>query len=790
MKKRLLLFVLIFSCTNIFGKQGYCYRSKYLELYPSNSSFFFVQTKNPEQMMKIKERINNKDGAKIIANLAENAIIVNSKSLGVGNYISDIYQDKEGFKLIMLPRFAIKMKKDHDIGEILSLYEQRLSFDKKEMNVYMIDCNADNAEDVLAINKEINLLESVEWCEPMMIGEAKQCNEYAGNQYYIKNTGQNGGTLGIDINVEPVWNYLSVNTSLIVAVLDDGVNRNHEDLNGVVMNGMTIDYPYEYGDPFNNYDSGTSYVGRKAHGTACAGIIAAKDNDIGIKGVASGVKILPLNIYPYTCPVGDLSEIVWYEKIYYLIKWAYETKGADIISCSWAFHNSPFLSYILSHAMVDGRNGKGTIVVCAAGNENPSDSVCFPANMQKTIAVGAIDNTGSVWNYSCRGNTLDLVAPSGDTGQQGDVVTTDRMGLNGYNPPIVYNSEMMNTNYTQRFGGTSAACPQVAGVAALMLSANSNLTMGNVRSILQKTARKLSGMNGQNRTDAYGYGLVNAHAAVFASTTHKIEGPQLISSSGSYHIDNLPSGVTVSWSLSDSYYNNGYNLLIPNYPTTGHCVIVRDQSHDLTDATLTAAIKINGDTIQTLTKNGIYAYEGFRGHYTSGNISSDINYTMILPVIPNYSTYITSPNLCGATVSYSNTATIPYYWAHNPYTGEIVVIMPNNSNGIPIVFNIDDVCGNQYTLYLFAQNNYIMNISNDSNSITITLDENDDSERGLIIDQLWTIEVLNATTGVQMTSLSSTSRSVSISTSGWPSGIYIVKVTIGKEVYTEKVIVK
>lgn len=271
---------------------------------------------------------------------------------------------------------------------------------------------------------------------------------------------------------------------------------------------------------------------------------------------------------------------------------------------------------------------------------------------------------------------------------------------------------------------------------------------------------------------------------------YSIDGPKLISSSGTYDINNLPSGFNVSWSLSDSYYNNGYNLLIPNYPTTGHCVIVRDQSHDLTDATLMAAIKINGDTIQTLTKNGIYAYEGFRGHYTSGNISSDINYTMILPVIPNYSTYITSPNLCGATVSYSNTATIPYYWAHNPYTGEIVVIMPNNSNGIPIVFNIDDVCGNQYTLYLFAQNNYIMNISNDSNSITITLDENDDSERGLIIDQLWTVEVLNATTGVQMTSLSSTSRSVSISTSGWPSGIYIVKVTIGKEVYTEKVIVK
>lgn len=553
------------------------------------------------------------------------------------------------------------------------------------------------------------------------------------------------------INANTAWEITTGSPSVKVAVIDNGVELNHEDL-------------YYGNDNYSNlsltenvdYVSSTDHTPLTSHGTIIAGIIGAKtNNNVGVAGIAGGYGCQGVTIISYRtdCTVGQVSSAI-YDAI---------SKGVKVINISLEGYYTTTLSDAIDYAYING-----VTVVCGTGN-NGSSPISFPASHQYTIAVGATNMLNKWSEYSNFGNGIDLVAP-------GSVIVSTCKNSDG--------------NYTSS-SGTSMAAPQVAGVAALMLSANPYLTPGQIRYKLRSTCTKLSDYSYSNGWNAkVGYGLLNAFAAVVSVMDYDIEGPQLISSSGSYHIDNLPSGVTVSWSLSDSYYNNGYNLLIPNYPTTGHCVIVRDQSHDLTDATLMAAIKINGDTIQTLTKNGIYAYEGFRGHYTSGNISSDINYTMILPVIPNYSTYITSPNLCGATVSYSNTATIPYYWAHNPYTGEIVVIMPNNSNGIPIVFNIDDVCGNQYTLYLFAQNNYIMNISNDSNSITITLDENDDSERGLIIDQLWTIEVLNATTGVQMTSLSSTSRSVSISTSGWPSGIYIVKVTIGKEVYTEKVIVK
>ena len=83
-----------------------------------------------------------------------------------------------------------------------------------------------------------------------------------------------------------------------------------------------------------------------------------------------------------------------------------------------------------------------------------------------------------------------------------------------------------------------------------------------------------------------------------------------------------------------------------------------------------------------------------------------------------------------------------------------------------------------------------MNISNEGNSITVTLVEDDDASKDFTPSQSWTLEVRNASTGVLMATQSSTSRSESISTVGWPKGVYIVKVTIGKEELTKKILVQ
>jgi hypothetical protein len=358
----------------------------------------------------------------------------------------------------------------------------------------------------------------------------------------------------------------------------------------------------------------------------------------------------------------------------------------------------------------------------------------------------------------------------------------------GYNPyAVASGTDLTNTNYTQRFGGTSAACPQVAGVAALMLSANPNLTVSQVRSKLRSTARDL-GATGYDTT--YGYGLVDAYAAVCSALSgDRIVGPHLVYSYSQYDIENLQSGVTVSWSLLDNHYNTGYNLLVPNYPSVGHCLIVRDPNYDLMTDTLTAEIKYNGITVQTLKKGDIYAYDDFWGQYTSGSVSGEINYTHYFTVKGNTSTTVTSPNFYGATVTYGSNGATPTAWGFNPTTG---VLNFKTTPGSTVVINVSsDACGNSYTLYAYAQNSYYLSVSNGEGSITVSLNEEGESSVSGDVIHPWTLEVSNALTGTLMATRSSmSSRSTTISTAGWPKGMYVVRVNIGNEVLTEKVIVK
>jgi len=162
------------------------------------------------------------------------------------------------------------------------------------------------------------------------------------------------------------------------------------------------------------------------------------------------------------------------------------------------------------------------------------NGVAFPANVEGVIAVGAIDKNGDIWNYSSRGSEMDLVAPSGYINLDGDVRTIDRMGSNGYG----------DGNYINKFGGTSAACPQVSGVAALMLSSNPFLTETQVRTTLQQTATDM-GVTGFDNT--FGYGRVNAEDAVEDVYLY-ISGQDLVCTSNStFVLHNRPSGTTVYW---------------------------------------------------------------------------------------------------------------------------------------------------------------------------------------------------------------------------------------------------
>lgn len=579
MKHLLFIISFILSSVQVYGQFGYYYKSKFISLIP-DCSLYYIQTQTSEQMSQIKESLSRgNDSIRCISTLSSIGCLFTSipEILPKECYYSNIYYSENDFKIAILPRLAIKLKIGHSIDEVLVLHKDVLKLDIEKSGIFIFDCNLNTSEDVLKLNELIYQMDATEWCEPMMISNIKKFISLYPSQYYLHNTGQNGGTPGVDINVEPAWSIVSANENIIVAVIDEGVERNHENLSGNVLDGLTIDHPDEKGDPINDYWLG-SYYESKSHGTACAGIIAAKDNFVGIKGVAYGVKILPINVFPQ-----DEDDYIYSysEKVGNAIRWAYNTKGADIISCSMGFPNCQYISSAFEDAINYGRGGKGTIVVCASGNSIPYSNVFFPANMTGTIAVGAINKSGNIWDYSCRGSSLDLVAPSGATNYQGDIVTTDRSTPKGVNP---------TGNYMDCFGGTSAACPQVAGVAALILSLRPDLTGSEVRNVLCTTARDLGN---PGRDDTFGYGLVDAYAAL-NSINYSISGKTVLCDTANYVIIGLSSGFTINWSID----NNNFSISPSGY----QCLVTYTGTPQYSVAYLTATVSWSGTTIKTLTK--------------------------------------------------------------------------------------------------------------------------------------------------------------------------------------------
>ena len=328
-------------------------------------------------------------------------------------------------------------------------------------------------------------------------------------QWHLLNTGQLGGTPGMDLNVVKVWQEFT-GAGVTVGVFEGGgVEYTHPDL--INNYDTTIDYDVvgRDGDPFPSLE--------ESHATSVAGIIAAEaNNGIGGVGVAHGATLASFR-FAYdnlVSPVGDFR--------YY--------KDVDVANNSWGFifqfadnfyHDPQFRS--AKNAILDGvklgRNGLGTAIVFAGGNSREEWGNTNYHNFKNSIhvtAVGALTNKGKASSYSTPGASI-LVSAFG-SGDPGSIVTTDRTGSNGYS----------SGDYTKTFNGTSAAVPQVSGVVALMLEANPNLGYRDIQEILAYSARqndptstgwKFNGAGNWNGgglhvSHDYGFGLVDALAAV------------------------------------------------------------------------------------------------------------------------------------------------------------------------------------------------------------------------------------------------------------------------------------
>lgn len=312
---------------------------------------------------------------------------------------------------------------------------------------------------------------------------------YRGWQYYLYNTYQRNG-IRVDINVEPAWSVtkgggIPSAGGLRVAVIDDGVDASHQDL-AVSFLG----YDLFGNNTLGCTDCAFSPYGDDLHGTAVAGIIAAQHNGYGIAGIAPDAQIIPIRLFRNTSdPNPNNHQFAGDRAAAEAIDFAWWLADAHVINNSWGGGPaSDAITAAIQRAITQGRGGLGAVLVFGAGNYSERTAgqyanVVYPASLAFALplfSVGAINRYGDPADYTPRASfftSITVVAPSGHvTGRcTGDVVTTDRWGDRG-----CQDGPNGDVNFTRSFSGTSAAAPQVAGAAALLLSKYPHLTAQEV----------------------------------------------------------------------------------------------------------------------------------------------------------------------------------------------------------------------------------------------------------------------------------------------------------------------
>ncbi|MDP4623721.1 MAG: S8 family serine peptidase [Akkermansiaceae bacterium] len=335
-------------------------------------------------------------------------------------------------------------------------------------------------------------------------------------QWHLKASG--AAVAGSDMNVEDAWKYGETGgvkgTGIGISIVDDGMQTNHPDLT----TNANTDFDYDW----NGDDNDPSPGAGDSHGTACAGVAAARgNNNLGVSGVAPEATLYGLRLIAGGFTATDVAEAL-----------THEPTRIDISSNSWGPSDSgTFLGgasaaakAALKTAAENGRGGKGTIFTWAGGNggdNGDNSNYDSYANSIYTIAVGATSSSGLRSFYSEPGANVVICAPS--NGGTLGITTTDVTGSNGYSTA----TSVLGADYTTTFGGTSSACPAVAGAIALMLEKNPELGWRDVQEILIRSANKINPTNGDwivngagfNFNHDFGAGLIDVTAAVDMAAT-------------------------------------------------------------------------------------------------------------------------------------------------------------------------------------------------------------------------------------------------------------------------------
>ncbi len=380
---------------------------------------------------------------------------------------------------------------------------------------YFVGAPAGVGRRVFDVAGELLEREDVELCHPEVVRELRFKKAFP-QQWHLHRATVGGKRIDAHANVAPAWR-MSKGRGTVIAVIDDGFDIDHEEF----ASDHKIVAPQAFVHPrTENPRPGDG----QNHGTGCGGV-ACGDGNHGASGVAPEARLMPLRMVSGLGSQDEADSFVWAAD-----------QGADVISCSWGppdgawwDPNDPTHEQVvplpdntrlaIDYATSKGRGGKGCVITWAAGNGNESVDNDGYAKYGKVIAVAASNDMSKRSAYSDFGDAVWCCFPSnnGEPSLTPGIWTTDRSGPDGYNSghPSMGDKE---GDYTQSFGGTSSACPGVAGVAALILARNPNLRWDEVKDVLRQSADRIDDKRGeydkQGHSKKYGYGRVNAAEAV------------------------------------------------------------------------------------------------------------------------------------------------------------------------------------------------------------------------------------------------------------------------------------
>lgn len=350
---------------------------------------------------------------------------------------------------------AVKFTKHPDEQEVARIEKEIDGRLKKHLDNTCIF--ASDSKNTTELIQYFNRRTDVEYAEPNYI---LLPNAIPNDQYY-RDYQWNLPIIGL----ESGWDISEGSENVIVAVVDTGVDLEHPDFQGQLVQG------YNVVEDTNNPDDDNG------HGTHVAGIIsAATNNGEGIAGISWYSKIMPIK------GIGSDGSGTAFD-IASGIRWAVD-HGASVINLSVGNYTP---SDVL-HEAVRYAFDRDVVLVSASGNDN-TQQPGYPAAYPEVLAVGAVDYTGQRASFSNFGDYLDVVAPGVDI------------------------ASTFPDNQYAALSGTSMASPHVAGLAALLRAANPDLTNQEIMDIL----RYNSSDGGTQGKDAfYGYGLVNSAASLQA----------------------------------------------------------------------------------------------------------------------------------------------------------------------------------------------------------------------------------------------------------------------------------